>query len=423
MASQIFRKVSLERLSSPEQLDLMVKITTPAGWLSLVAIGILLAAIIFWSIYGSIPTKVTGKGILIKSGGVFTVEAPTAGKVTGIYVNVDSVISKDQIVARIAQPDLLNKINQTRLKLNNVLKEYKIVVEVTEENNKFQLEYVEKEINNNLLKIKQEHEVLKWLNQLLNDQQDLLKAGLITINNLADTKQKISGSSYNIEQYNSQIKNLISQKTSLQSQLQTKSLNYENQISEIKRNIRDLEDDLEISSKVITSYSGRVLEVSVDEDKFVNKGTNILTMELMGQDIENLEGIIYVSPGDGKLVKPGMKVDISPANVKQEEYGFMIGIVTDVSEFPSTTQGMMRLLQNDNLLKSLSGGGAPIEVKVTLKPSLKTFSGYKWSSKDGPPIKLNSGTLCFSSIIVMEQAPVTLVIPLLKKYLLGEGVN
>ena len=148
-----------------------------------------------------------------------------------------------------------------------------------------------------------------------------------------------------------------------------------------------------------------------------------MTLELVGKDIKNLEGIIYVSPVDGKKVKTGMKVEVGPSNVKQEEYGFMLGIVTRVSEFPATPQGMMKTLQNENLVKALSGGGAPIEIRATLIPSSKTFSGYRWSSKNGPPIKIHSGTLCFSSIIVDEQPPITLVIPLLKKYLLGIGAK
>ena len=37
MAGQIFRKTALEKLSSPEQLDELMKITTPKGWVALIA--------------------------------------------------------------------------------------------------------------------------------------------------------------------------------------------------------------------------------------------------------------------------------------------------------------------------------------------------------------------------------------------------
>ena len=39
----IFRKVALERLSSPEQLDQLMQVTSPKGWLALAGLGALLA--------------------------------------------------------------------------------------------------------------------------------------------------------------------------------------------------------------------------------------------------------------------------------------------------------------------------------------------------------------------------------------------
>ena len=37
MKDRLFRKVALERLSSPERLDELMQLTTPGGWLALVA--------------------------------------------------------------------------------------------------------------------------------------------------------------------------------------------------------------------------------------------------------------------------------------------------------------------------------------------------------------------------------------------------
>jgi len=176
MAKQIFRKVSLERLSSPEQLDLMLKITSPAGWLSLLAIGLLLVMGILWGIYGSIPTKVIGKGILIKSGGVFSVDAPTSGKITGIYANVDSIIEKGQIVARIAQPNILDQINETKAKLNDIKKEFSKISQGSEEDIKLQLDYIENEKRNYNALINQTKQKLKWLKEKLQNNKELLKS-------------------------------------------------------------------------------------------------------------------------------------------------------------------------------------------------------------------------------------------------------
>ena len=40
MNEVLFRKVSLDRLSSPEQLDQLLRVTDPKSWLGLFAVGI-----------------------------------------------------------------------------------------------------------------------------------------------------------------------------------------------------------------------------------------------------------------------------------------------------------------------------------------------------------------------------------------------
>ena len=86
----IFRKVALERLSSPEQLDQLMQVTNPQGWLALVGLCALLAAALLWGIFGSVPTETTGEGILLRQGGVSELVAagtePTAGHDPGPLV-------------------------------------------------------------------------------------------------------------------------------------------------------------------------------------------------------------------------------------------------------------------------------------------------------------------------------------------------
>jgi HlyD family secretion protein len=66
---------------------------------------------------------------------------------------------------------------------------------------------------------------------------------------------------------------------------------------------------------------------------------------------------------------------------------------------------------------------APIRVVVSLERDLSTPTGYKWSSRRGPEIQIDSNTICSAKVSVKEQAPITLVIPVLKKFLLGTGAD
>jgi hypothetical protein len=45
-SENIFRQVTLDRLSSPEQLDRLITLTSPAGWAALAALAVLLPAAI-----------------------------------------------------------------------------------------------------------------------------------------------------------------------------------------------------------------------------------------------------------------------------------------------------------------------------------------------------------------------------------------
>ena len=60
MDQTIFRKKSLERISSPEALSDYLHVTSPSVWLSLTAVILLLAGILIWSSTASIDSFVTG---------------------------------------------------------------------------------------------------------------------------------------------------------------------------------------------------------------------------------------------------------------------------------------------------------------------------------------------------------------------------
>jgi len=62
-----FRQKALDRLSSPEQLDKMVRVVPRKGWLALLALGILLIAMFIWAAVATIQVTVTGDGIITAS--------------------------------------------------------------------------------------------------------------------------------------------------------------------------------------------------------------------------------------------------------------------------------------------------------------------------------------------------------------------
>ena len=52
--SSIFRKKNLDKVSGPESLNDYIRVTSPSVWIALLAILILLAGMLVWSIFGKI---------------------------------------------------------------------------------------------------------------------------------------------------------------------------------------------------------------------------------------------------------------------------------------------------------------------------------------------------------------------------------
>ena len=50
----IFRQKSIDRVSSPEQLNDYIRVTTPGVWLVLLALVILLLGMLAWSVLGTV---------------------------------------------------------------------------------------------------------------------------------------------------------------------------------------------------------------------------------------------------------------------------------------------------------------------------------------------------------------------------------
>ena len=88
----IFRKTALERLSSPDQLDSMLKITTPMSWVGIGAAAALAEAVVVWSFTGSIPDTVSAPGFLVYSYNTNTLYSTASGTVKNVLAEPGMVV-------------------------------------------------------------------------------------------------------------------------------------------------------------------------------------------------------------------------------------------------------------------------------------------------------------------------------------------
>lgn len=102
MENQLFRKSSIERVSSPEQLNDYVCVSNPSVWMILAAVIVLLIGVCVWGVFGKLDTKISTAGVSQK--GIFTcfVTEENAAKIKpGMELNVDgNVLSVSEISAK-----------------------------------------------------------------------------------------------------------------------------------------------------------------------------------------------------------------------------------------------------------------------------------------------------------------------------------
>ena len=95
MEQPLFRKESMERVSSPEQLSDYLHVTSPAIWIVLAAVILLLASLFVWSGVTAVESYATGRAEV--RGGVLTLtfdDAERAGNVeVGMNVKVGDMVT------------------------------------------------------------------------------------------------------------------------------------------------------------------------------------------------------------------------------------------------------------------------------------------------------------------------------------------
>lgn len=421
MKRQIFRQSALDRLSSPEQLDILFQVVRPASWAALAALIVMLGVLVAWGFRGTVTTLVNGQGILMRQGGIEDAPSPGTGRIEAVLVGVDDPVVEGQAIARLAQPELRHQIAELRAKLEILRVERDTGAEMGSSRKSLETEYLARRRQAIVASLGAARERASALREQLERYDALYVKKFITRSQYLDVKDKYNAALQEILSYNEDLARIPMTAADSTSQREKEKIDVGMRILAAEKQLIALEERLDLESSVRSPAAGRVLEVFKTEGQVISAGEALLSVEKTRDGVERLFVRAYVQPRDGKKIVPGMEAQVTPSVVKQEEFGVLRARVTHVSSFPASTKGMSRVLGNDQLVQTLSRGGAPITVTLALIPSGKTESGYDWSSGNGPPITLQSGTLCGATVVVRRQAPVTLILPFLRSFFLGIG--
>jgi HlyD family secretion protein len=377
MAQQLLRKAAIERLSSPEQLDTLMRITSPMGWVSLAAVGTLIVAAIVWSVVGTLSVRVDGQGILLRGENVQALEVPAAATVAKIDVARGDIVQPGQIVAHLSLPDVENRLTTARAQLAEM--------QALDASQGSGMSALQGNLRAQIDRLEHQRALKK----------QLVDKGLVTTQSLLAIDQQIS-----------QIQSSL-----LQSQMGRGQSG--SRVDDKRLEVKELEAKLVNETIVKASFGGRVVALLAGPGQQLRPGDKLMTLEAAKAPVRFV-GFIPLT--EGKKVISGMEARISPSNVKSEEFGFMVGRIASVSDFASTPEELQRTFNNEQLAQKFSES-SPFQVVVTPDLDPHSPSGFRWTSSKGPPISIGSGTFCTLQVIVERRRPISYVIPTVKQAL------
>ena len=103
----IYRSKALERLSSPEAVDQLLHVVGPRDWLPLIAVGLLIAVLMSWSLFGTVPTTVEARGVMVFPRTIVDCQTFSAGRLQSLEINPGDYVQKGGLLGRLDQSDLL----------------------------------------------------------------------------------------------------------------------------------------------------------------------------------------------------------------------------------------------------------------------------------------------------------------------------
>lgn len=412
--AEIFRQEVLDRLNSPERLDELLRITSPQGWIGLLAASLVILTALAWGIFGTIPTKVDGLGIFIDPRGIHPVVALGSGRLSSIKVKIGDTLDEGQLVATMTNPDVQKQLDNQKILFSNLEAEYaqeKNLIEKEAESRRRVLAAQRENIGNS---IKIQESKAKWLNDRLKAYEELFDQGYVLKQNVVQTRLDLDNTMLETEKLKSDLGNNHLQEVELQESVQQRIFKQKFDIEQARGKMELLERQLEESTRVLSPVKGTVVSLEAMEESIVQAGMTIVNVEPLETD---LTVFMTVAAMKGKKILPGMTAEITPSTVKREEYGYIIGTVNGISEFPVTADSLMRLFNNRSFVEDAIRFGPLTSVNVTLVKDASTRSGFKWSSQKGSRILVTVGTLCTGEIVVKLQSPISLVVPKLKEWI------
>ena len=367
-----FRQEALQAHTSPEKLDQPLLLLRPSLWALLLGLLSFTAAIGVWSVLGRVPVRIQGRGVLLLPEALVPVQSPSGGPLQQILVREGQCVQARQPLARIDLVPLRGAIEAAERRIQQLRRQNQLAGLQAQRERALAAADLER-----LLSYRSTGAIAE---ETFIDKERQLQR--IDSQQLAESQQRLQG------------------------------------INDEALALRRQQQEYQLSSLVLSPVAGCLVEQLVQPGAVVTSGTTIFSLDRRDRR-QQLVSLVYFPSQDGKRLKPGQSVRITPTTTKAQRHGGIRGRILSLRTLPVSREGLRQRLGLESLVQTVqppgSAGNEPlIEAVTSLQRNPRSRSGFDWGGGPGPDLRLTPGTGTEVSVLVEHRQPISYVIPLLR---------
>lgn len=158
-------------------------------------------------------------------------------------------------------------------------------------------------------------------------------------------------------------------------------------------------------SGVVTAPKEGVVLASKNEREGFSPFEACVYLLPQSASLHGRELITYVAFTDLRKLKEGMEVQVSPADMPREEFGYMLGRIVSIDRYPSTRTEAALRFKMEEMAALVFPEQAGYEVRIILDEDPKNPGRIRWSHAGRGEVDIRMGTLCELQIVT-ERRPV-----------------
>lgn len=380
--------------------------------------GILITCLIalIWGIFGSIPQRVKGVGMINTVEGLERVTASSSGRISEIRVKINDDVKVGDIIAIVDQPEVKSSIDQMKfsiekLKQNNIISSTGNI-----QNNTIKTQANNLAISRLKSNIEEVNKSIQFHEKRLAQEKKIYEKGLITYSQYFATQQQLASDrieKINLEEQLEQITLGIKERE-LNNNLD--ELNINKQLGLLELELEDMIREYKLKTELTAQTDGYISQLNAKVGDIISPDFTLSVITAKDDNKNNYILNLYVPFNSNAVISEGMTVDIQIFSVDPYLNGYLKGKVKEVSQYMSDTEGLMNTLGNKNLIEFINSKGGVYGLVVELEKDSNTFNGYRWSNNKGPKTKIYPGQLSLAYVNVKVKAPIDFILPIFEAY-------